>query len=140
MHTVLYIVEILFLPKLSLISTSKWTDLRVRFSIHERGGTKPAFADIRFYLSPMLYSVKIKVVNAMTGTKAANCLWFICSLHTQFCTPATYKTLSLFGRQAGGWSCGLRHTFNFSTQSANINIILTANLEQNKYNAYKLLC
>ena len=44
-----------------------------------RGASKPAFVRIRYSLSPMLYSVKIKVSYATTGTKSAKSLWFICS-------------------------------------------------------------
>ncbi len=33
-----------------------------------------------FYLSSMLYSIKIKLVSSTMGTKVLNCLWFTCSL------------------------------------------------------------
>ncbi len=36
-----------------------------------REASKPAFVHIRYYLSSMLYSVKIKVAYATTGTKSA---------------------------------------------------------------------
>ena len=48
-----------------------------------RGASKPAFARIRYNLSPVLYSVKIKVVYATTGTKSAKSLWFTCSPYSR---------------------------------------------------------
>ncbi len=48
-----------------------------------RGASKPAFAHIRYYLSPVLYSVKIKEVYATTGTKSAKSLWFTCSPYSR---------------------------------------------------------
>ncbi len=48
-----------------------------------RGASKPAFAHIRFCLSPVLYSVKIKDVYATAGTKSAKSLWFTCSPYSR---------------------------------------------------------
>ena len=43
-------------------------------TIQVRGASiKPAFADTQSYLSSMLYSVKIKAVDATMGTNAAYC-------------------------------------------------------------------
>ncbi len=56
-----------------------------------RGASKPAFVRIQYSISPTLYSIKIKVSYATTGTKSAKSLWFICSPQfrsLQSCFPA----------------------------------------------------
>ena len=64
-----------------LVATPSLLLEMVRIIMGLRGASKPVIAGIQFYLSPMLYSVKIKVVDETMGTKGAHFLWSTSSLN-----------------------------------------------------------